>query len=365
MTFSSFCLFKFYEIDYFSTKVTGNRRVKRKLNKRPPRVSVIKNNSNDAETSTKFEEKLHGHIEINDGQRDCTTEHGYAVTERSHAVVHQRCSQRRHNCHSDAHGAIEDSEKIGKATHLWQRDERRQVVPFFKTSPFEETLVTDVPFICPLCPPRRHRSSPAIEKKGTSYQHQSDTASKQPENDYAHWDYVSPENSTASTPTNSSFLAATETDSIPSQLSILALELAPHPSYPNYPGYWYTTPPHTSPPIIQPITTRTVRTSSDPSPLSALTPQHEQSNHPQPQLQQRRTSSSFKATLRRRASSAASDVAVQARGFSRRVVGGLTGLVSRREEGLVVGVVKRRGVRWVIDSECVSLEEGDGGNVGG
>jgi hypothetical protein len=51
-------------------------------------------------------------------------------------------------------------------------------------------------------------------------------------------------------------------------------------------------------------------------------------------------------------------VAVQARGFGRRVVDGLVGLVVPREEALVVGVVKRRASdRWVIDSECGSLSD--------
>jgi hypothetical protein len=40
-------------------------------------------------------------------------------------------------------------------------------------------------------------------------------------------------------------------------------------------------------------------------------------------------------------------------------MGGLVGLVVKQEEALVVGVVKRRAsVRWVIDSECGSLNDG-------
>jgi hypothetical protein len=39
-------------------------------------------------------------------------------------------------------------------------------------------------------------------------------------------------------------------------------------------------------------------------------------------------------------------------------MGGLVGLVVKREEALVVGVVKRRASgRWVIDSECGSLND--------
>ena len=40
------------------------------------------------------------------------------------------------------------------------------------------------------------------------------------------------------------------------------------------------------------------------------------------------------------------------------MVDGLVGLVVKREEALVVGVVKRRASgRWVIDSECGSLHD--------
>jgi hypothetical protein len=238
------------------------------------------------------------------------------------------------------------------------------------SSHYEGYSVTDIPFFCPICPPRLltsgHAYSPSLSDSTSSKEHKFESEEDQPATNQYSWTSLGAEETLEVAP--SIFSAHSSSPSLTGLLQLPQLLQKPFRSSTasannsnNYPGFWYT-----------PLSTRLLRASSDPPPIPSHYVQHFQQavqarRHSEAQkvdLGAARRKSSLRETLRRRASSAASDVAVQARGLGRRVIEGIARGFMRKgerggEERPVRVVIRRRrgGVRWVIESE----DDGVGG----
>jgi hypothetical protein len=241
------------------------------------------------------------------------------------------------------------------------KDIPRELLP---SSRYDARMPDHLPFFCPLCPPgacvvshfqRLHEYAPSFSDSDPLT---GDEPAFEPEpatNQYS-WTNLGAEETLEVAPSILSVHSSS-----PSLNALPQFRTNPFGSTNtnrnNYPGYWYTP-------------TRLFRASSDPLPVSShcLQQHHLQqqahsrrhSENPAPQLPRLETcrKNSLRETLRRRASSAASDVAVQARGLGRWVVEGIAKGFTRKsdmqgEQRPVRVVIRRRrgGMRWAIESE--------------